>query len=276
MRIRVHSALAVPTRPHSKTVYGHCPGSIPPPPPPWERPSAFRPSTSQCTAAVCPSDCVMEDWTDWTPCPGLCEGGSQERFRSIRHHPVRRGAPCGATGEARPCVCGTPLPKTLVPRSPAPPLCLCLCRQPLPLAQAQRKAGGRRPDRPRASLGSRTRATHGQPAACRPGPVAAMCTEHDVIQTEVGAHSQAERCNAQQQPPRVPPVEPAHTHVFLTTTTAARKTTERWGPCAYTRPPPEPWAAHMTCVSCRTTANTHSVPGVSHPRIGCIDPVPCG
>uniref|UniRef100_A0A147BC09 Putative thrombospondin type-1 domain-containing protein 7a isoform x2 n=1 Tax=Ixodes ricinus TaxID=34613 RepID=A0A147BC09_IXORI len=42
----------------------------------------------------CPKDCVMNDWSPWSPCDAVCGMGKRTRSRSVRHWPQNGGRPC--------------------------------------------------------------------------------------------------------------------------------------------------------------------------------------
>ncbi|CAK9106121.1 unnamed protein product [Durusdinium trenchii] len=54
-----------------------------------------------CNSQICSVDCVMSEWTDWTP----CEKCTQVRRRNVTQE-SGAGVPCGKTEEEKPC--GTP------------------------------------------------------------------------------------------------------------------------------------------------------------------------
>lgn len=48
-------------------------------------------------------DCVMDEWTDWSPCTAPCGGGTQMRTRAIIRQGNSGGKACEATYESRKC-----------------------------------------------------------------------------------------------------------------------------------------------------------------------------
>ncbi|CAE7555101.1 Hmcn1 [Symbiodinium pilosum] len=58
--------------------------------------------TMTCNEQMCPVDCVMTDWTDWSPCDPFCNG-TQKRERNILKHAAYGGTPCGPTLEDQRC-----------------------------------------------------------------------------------------------------------------------------------------------------------------------------
>ncbi|CAE7251463.1 SSPO [Symbiodinium natans] len=58
--------------------------------------------TMTCNEQMCPVDCVMTDWTDWSACDPFCNG-TQKRERNITTHAAFGGIPCGPTLEDQRC-----------------------------------------------------------------------------------------------------------------------------------------------------------------------------
>ena len=53
---------------------------------------------------VCsPRDCVMSEWTEWSPCSSSCGKGKRIRKRAIQQKPSFGGKPCGYKLEIRGC-----------------------------------------------------------------------------------------------------------------------------------------------------------------------------
>ncbi|XP_064470738.1 thrombospondin type-1 domain-containing protein 7B-like isoform X2 [Ornithodoros turicata] len=42
----------------------------------------------------CPRDCIMNDWTEWTPCTAVCGTGTRTRSRTVSQHSNFGGRPC--------------------------------------------------------------------------------------------------------------------------------------------------------------------------------------
>ncbi|CAE7454323.1 Hmcn1 [Symbiodinium sp. CCMP2456] len=58
--------------------------------------------TATCNEQMCPVDCVMTEWTDWSPCDPFCNG-TQKRERNITTHAAYGGVPCGPSLEDQRC-----------------------------------------------------------------------------------------------------------------------------------------------------------------------------
>lgn len=59
--------------------------------------------TEPCASPYCPIDCVVTDWTDWSPCSASCGGGTQERRRVVQNY-ARYGGHCDyELFESKPC-----------------------------------------------------------------------------------------------------------------------------------------------------------------------------
>ena len=50
-----------------------------------------------------PQDCVVSDWTGWSPCSKKCGEGIQIRSRSVKYPPKEGGKPCPSLVEKRTC-----------------------------------------------------------------------------------------------------------------------------------------------------------------------------
>jgi len=56
-----------------------------------------------CNLYNCPVDCVLDDWGGWGACSADCDGGVQQRTRTVKVEPANQGLPCGETTETQPC-----------------------------------------------------------------------------------------------------------------------------------------------------------------------------
>jgi hypothetical protein len=56
-----------------------------------------------CHVQPCPVDCVMDDWSAWSPCSASCGGGVRERSRGVTRLDAFGGQACGATIEVSEC-----------------------------------------------------------------------------------------------------------------------------------------------------------------------------
>jgi hypothetical protein len=63
--------------------------------------------TRKCSQFKCPVDCLMSRWSGWSKCSKDCEGGVEERTRSILTKPKNGGKGCGAVSDGRPCNTGS-------------------------------------------------------------------------------------------------------------------------------------------------------------------------
>lgn len=62
--------------------------------------------TSQCSHAdkvesctiLCPVDCIMSQWSKWSPCNASCGYGFRERYRTVEQKPSAGGRPCPKMG----------------------------------------------------------------------------------------------------------------------------------------------------------------------------------
>eukprot|EP00057_Strongylocentrotus_purpuratus_P011435 XP_011665909.1 PREDICTED: SCO-spondin [Strongylocentrotus purpuratus] len=60
--------------------------------------------TTACNVHPCPVDCVLGEWTAWTNCSALCDGGTTRRHRNITVPAAYGGTPCnGSLLESRGC-----------------------------------------------------------------------------------------------------------------------------------------------------------------------------
>jgi hypothetical protein len=59
--------------------------------------------TRVCNTDVCPVDCVVSDWSNWSNCSVSCGGGTQERTRSIITMPKGNGIACPILKDTRAC-----------------------------------------------------------------------------------------------------------------------------------------------------------------------------
>jgi len=50
-----------------------------------------------CFRKECPVDCVWSDWSPWSGCSKLCDGGTQYRTRYVKEPPQHGGKLCKAT-----------------------------------------------------------------------------------------------------------------------------------------------------------------------------------
>ena len=50
-----------------------------------------------------PQDCTLSEWSEWSTCSELCDGGEQARSRGILTSASNGGAECSATDEVREC-----------------------------------------------------------------------------------------------------------------------------------------------------------------------------
>jgi len=59
--------------------------------------------THECNEQLCPIDCDISSWSDWSRCTVTCGEGSRQRTRSIFTHAEHGGTPCGETVLVEPC-----------------------------------------------------------------------------------------------------------------------------------------------------------------------------
>merc|ERR1719498_973551 len=57
----------------------------------------------ECNTDVCPTDCELSYWSEYSDCSAKCGGGTQMRSRQILQEPLNGGKQCGATSENREC-----------------------------------------------------------------------------------------------------------------------------------------------------------------------------
>jgi uncharacterized protein YegL len=62
--------------------------------------------TKKCNQFKCPVDCGMSEWSGWSGCSAECEGGEQQKTRSILVKPKNGGQECDTTLEAQACNTG--------------------------------------------------------------------------------------------------------------------------------------------------------------------------
>lgn len=63
-----------------------------------------------CNVGVCPRDCRLSEWSDFSTCSVSCGGGVQRRTREVVVMPIGGGQPCGDMVQERACndrVCGS-------------------------------------------------------------------------------------------------------------------------------------------------------------------------
>merc|ERR1740121_1698395 len=58
-------------------------------------------NSEACNNEACDTDCVLEDWTEWTACSKYCDGGSQGRTRDIAVQAKGTGACAKADADTR-------------------------------------------------------------------------------------------------------------------------------------------------------------------------------
>jgi len=61
----------------------------------------------KCNQFKCPVDCLMSRWSGWSKCSKDCEGGVEERTRSILTKPKNGGQSCSPVSDGRPCNTGS-------------------------------------------------------------------------------------------------------------------------------------------------------------------------
>eukprot|EP00118_Oscarella_pearsei_P013695 m.111462 g.111462 ORF g.111462 m.111462 type:complete len:1718 (+) comp37428_c0_seq2:104-5257(+) len=66
--------------------------------------AAVKPLGSRPCQILCPQDCVIGSWSEWSKCSLSCgDGGVQRRTRPILVNPIHGGRECLETRETRPC-----------------------------------------------------------------------------------------------------------------------------------------------------------------------------
>jgi len=61
----------------------------------------------KCNQFKCPVNCLMSRWSGWSKCSKDCEGGVEEKTRSVLTKPKNGGKMCDAVSEQRPCNTGS-------------------------------------------------------------------------------------------------------------------------------------------------------------------------
>lgn len=57
----------------------------------------------RCLLTSCDADCVVSEWSEWSPCGAPCGGGQQTRQRHVLSVPVGEGEPCPDLVHSRSC-----------------------------------------------------------------------------------------------------------------------------------------------------------------------------
>jgi len=60
-----------------------------------------------CKTEVCPVDCVVGDWSEWSQCSAKCGGGVKEKVRPVLTDPAFGGSACGEISKAENCNVGS-------------------------------------------------------------------------------------------------------------------------------------------------------------------------
>eukprot|EP01128_Nolandella_sp_AFSM9_P002256 TRINITY_DN1263_c0_g1_i2.p1 TRINITY_DN1263_c0_g1~~TRINITY_DN1263_c0_g1_i2.p1 ORF type:complete len:1221 (-),score=195.21 TRINITY_DN1263_c0_g1_i2:230-3892(-) len=60
-------------------------------------------SVVSCNLGVCPADCEVSEWTEWTDCSLSCGGGSRDRERSVTSPTAGTGAECPPLQDSETC-----------------------------------------------------------------------------------------------------------------------------------------------------------------------------
>merc|ERR1719444_56607 len=56
-----------------------------------------------CSLQTCPTDCKVDDWSEWSSCTAECGGGVQQRVRNRIVAPDNGGLPCPEQSESQAC-----------------------------------------------------------------------------------------------------------------------------------------------------------------------------
>jgi len=56
-----------------------------------------------CHEERCPLDCELSDWTGWSACSAMCDGGVMDRIRPVVVHPTSGGSPCETSDDSQNC-----------------------------------------------------------------------------------------------------------------------------------------------------------------------------
>ena len=59
--------------------------------------------TRPCNRKSCPRPCILSDWSEWSPCPSTCGGGTTTRRRYVKQSPIGDGYLCEALEETDSC-----------------------------------------------------------------------------------------------------------------------------------------------------------------------------
>jgi hypothetical protein len=57
----------------------------------------------KCNTFLCPYDCEMTEWSEWSQCSAECDGGVQTQTRQMITAPRNGGAGCGETSKSQEC-----------------------------------------------------------------------------------------------------------------------------------------------------------------------------
>jgi len=58
---------------------------------------------TSCHTEVCPVDCLLGSWGEWSECGAACGGGVKERSRDVETSPAHGGEPCASTQDLIGC-----------------------------------------------------------------------------------------------------------------------------------------------------------------------------